>query len=98
MLSMAGRLTLTKAVLSTIPSYTIQGCLLPSRILTNLDKECKNFLWGSTDKKKKLHMVGWPKVTKPKNRGGLGLHAVWERNTTLVTKLCWRMREESGEL
>ena len=43
-------------------------------------------------------MIGWNKVTKPKNRGGLGLHAAKERNTTLVAKLCWRMRGESGEL
>ena len=50
------------------------------------------------DEKKKLHMVGWPKVTKPKSRGGLGLHAARERNTTLAAKLCWRMREESGVL
>ena len=43
-------------------------------------------------------MVGWNKVTKPKNRGGLGLHAAKERNTTLAAKLCWRMKEESDEL
>ena len=44
LLSMAGRLTLTKAVLSASPSYTMQGCILPSRIHTNLDKVCRNFL------------------------------------------------------
>ena len=98
MLSMAGKLTLTKAVLSTIPSYTMQGCILPSRIHVNLDKVCRNFLWGTTDEKKKLHMVGWNKVTKPKNRGRLGLHAAKERNTTLAAKLSWRMKEESDEL
>jgi len=43
-------------------------------------------------------MIGWNKVTKPKNRGGLGLHAAKERNTILAAKLCWRMRGESGEL
>jgi len=95
---MASRLTLTKAVLSAIPSYTMQGCILPSRIHANLDKVCRNFLWGSTDEKKKLNMVGWNKVTKLKNRGGLGLHAAKERNTTLAAKLCWRMKEESDEL
>ena len=98
LLSMVGRLTLTKAVLSAIPSYTMQGCILSSRILANLDKVRRNFLWGSTDEKKKLHMVGWSKVTKQKNRGGLGLHAARERNTTLAAKLYWRMKEENGEL
>ena len=85
---MASKLTLTKVVLSAIPSYTMQGCILPSRIHANLDKVCKNFLWGSTNEKKKLNMVGWNKVTTPKNRGGLGLHVAKERNTILAAKLC----------
>ena len=58
MLSMACRLTLTKAVLSAILSYMMQGCILPSRIHNNLDKISRKFLWGSTEEKKKLHMVG----------------------------------------
>ena len=33
----------------------MQGCILPGRIHANLDKVYKNFLWGSTDEKKKLH-------------------------------------------
>ena len=98
LLSMAGRLILTKTMISAIPSYLMQGCILPSRIHSNFDKISRNFLWGSTEEKKKLHMIGWNKVTKLKNRGGLGLHAAKERNTTLAAKLCWRMRGESGEL
>ena len=98
LLSMAGRPTLTKAMLSAIPFYTMQGCILLSRIHANLDKICRNLLWGSTDEKKKLHMISWNKVTKPKNKGVLGLHVAKVINTTLVAKLCWRMREESGEL
>ena len=43
-------------------------------------------------------MIGWNKVTKPKNRGGLGLYAAKERNTTIAVKLCWRMKGESSEL
>jgi len=54
---MAGRLILTKAVILVIPSYTMQGCILPSRIHANLDKINRNFLWGSTEDKKKLHMI-----------------------------------------
>ena len=52
LLSMAGRLTFTKVVLFAIPSYTMQRCILPSRIHTSLDKVCRNFLWGSTVEKK----------------------------------------------
>ena len=45
-------------------------------------------------KKRKIHLVGWTKVTKPKDQGGLGLHAAKERNLTLASKLCWRMKNE----
>ena len=46
LLSMAGRLTLTKAMLSAIPSYTMQGCILLSRIHANLDKILQEFIMG----------------------------------------------------
>ena len=42
------------------PIKSIPTCILPSR----------NFLWGSTEEKKRLHMISWNKITKPKNRGG----------------------------
>ena len=94
LLSMAGRLTLTKAVISAIPSYAMQGCYLPERIHNNLDRISRNFLWSSTEEKRKIHLVGWTKVTKPKDQGDLGLHAAKERNLTLAAKLCWRMKNE----
>ena len=38
-------------------------------------------------------MVGWNKVTKPKNRGGLGLHAAKERNTILAANFARELRK-----
>ena len=62
--------------------------MLPTRVLNNLDKVNRNFVWGSTEEHKKLHMVGWKKVTKPKCRGGLGIQEASGRNLTLAAKLC----------
>ena len=42
-----------------------------------------------------MHMISWEKVTKPKNKGGLGIQSAKGRNLTLATKLCWRM-ENAG--
>lgn len=47
-LSLAGRLTLTKSVLSSLPMSTI---MLPKSILDGLDKISRAFLWGSTVEK-----------------------------------------------
>ena len=74
----------------------MQGCMLPSKVLNSLDKINRNFLWGSTDLAKKMHMVNRKKVTKPGAKGGLGLQEAKGRNLTLATKLCWRMHNYRG--
>ena len=91
MLSMAGRVVLSQAVISTIPSYVMQGCIIPSRVLNSLDRINRNFVWGSNDSVKKMHMINWKKVTKPKAKDGLGLQEAKGRNLTLAAKLSWRM-------
>lgn len=55
LLSMASRTTLIQASLSTIPAYTMQCAYLPSKVLDNIDKINRNFLWGSTETAKKMH-------------------------------------------
>lgn len=55
LLSMAGRTTLIQASLLTIPTYTMQCAYLPSKVLDNIDKINRNFLWGSTETSKKMH-------------------------------------------
>ena len=37
-------------------------------------------------------------MTKPKDRGGLGLQAARGRNTTLLAKLNWRLHNEKDAL
>ena len=49
-------------VLSVILAYVMQGCILPARVLNNLDKFNQNFVWGLTDEKKKMHMVNWKQL------------------------------------
>ena len=89
--SMAGRVVLSQAVISAIASYVMQGCMLPSRVLNSFDKISRNFMWGSNDSVKKMQMVNWKKVTKPKTKGGLGLQEAKGKNLTLAAKLSWRM-------
>ena len=40
---------------------------------------------------RKMHMIGWSKVMKPKGLGGLGIFQVKARNAAILAKLCWRM-------
>ncbi|XP_050240928.1 uncharacterized protein LOC126689793 [Quercus robur] len=86
-LSLAGCRVLIQSSLAVIPSYIMHCSYLPRRVLDGLDRVNRNFLWGSTDSAKKIHWVGWEKVTKSKEEGGLGLQTAKGRNVALLTKL-----------
>ena len=62
LLLMASRVVIAQSVLSAIPTYVMQGCMFLTRILNNLDKVSRNFVWGSTEDHKKLHMVCLGKI------------------------------------
>ena len=84
---MAGKAVLIQASSSAIPAYIMQSNLLPGKVLDGIDKVNRNFLWGSTENKGKMHWVGWRKVTRPKDERGLRLQTAKGRNTMLLAKL-----------
>ena len=86
-LSLVGRVILSQSITSTIPNYVMQSVALPPKIMQGIDKLNRNFIWGSSENRKKVHLIGWGKVTKAKEEGGLGIHAVKPKNTTLLAKL-----------
>nr|AID60103.1 hypothetical protein [Brassica napus] len=90
-LSLAGRITLTKSVLSSVPVHTMSTIALPSSTLNQLDKIARAFIWGSIDGTRKQHLVSWEKICKPKREGGLGIRLAKEMNVALLAKLGWRM-------
>ena len=94
LLSLASWAVLIQASLATIPFYVMQCSQLPGRILNGLDRVNRNFLWRSSDTVKRIHWVGWDKVTKPKEEGGLGLQSAKGRNVAILAKLNWRFNIE----
>ena len=57
-LSLAGILVLLKATVTPIVEYYMQCCKLPVRVSERIDKFTRDFLWGSNDDRRRLHMVG----------------------------------------
>ena len=90
-LSFAGRTVLIKSVMSAIPNYVMQGVALPVHVCDKLDKINRGFLWGSTSEKRRMHMVGWSKVIKSKEDGGLGIEVARAKNIALLSKLNWNV-------
>ena len=83
-LLMAGRATLIKASVTSIPIYTMQTKLLHKKISHHIDELSCNFLWGDTEHHRGYHTVNWATVTLPKEAGGLGIPSTRHRNHAIL--------------
>ncbi|KAI8572900.1 hypothetical protein RHMOL_Rhmol01G0236900 [Rhododendron molle] len=92
--AMLGRVTLIKYVNRTIPAYVMQNVMLPKGVHKAIDKANRDFLWESSENERKIHSVGWDKITKPTDLGGLGIRKSYDNNIIAMAKLNWRMNVE----
>lgn len=89
-LSMGGRLTLIKSVLDSIPTYYMSLFPIPKKVLKQLDKIRRDFLWEGNINTHMFHLTKWDKVTQPKHQGGLGIRDLEVHNKCLLMKWLWR--------
>ncbi|OIT00921.1 putative ribonuclease h protein, partial [Nicotiana attenuata] len=89
-LTMAGRATLIKSTLNNLPNHIMQYIHIPASIIKKMDKYQRNFLWGTTTTRKKLHLFKWRTVTQPIEMGGLGIQTLQQKNAALLGSLAWR--------
>ncbi|XP_052622021.1 uncharacterized protein LOC128127534 [Lactuca sativa] len=66
-LSLGGRLTLSKAVLGSLPTFYFSLFVAPASVIKTLEKLRRNFLWGGAEESRKINWVKWQKVLSPKN-------------------------------
>ena len=97
-LSLAGKITLCKVVLSSIPLYPIQLALLLKIICYDIEKLCRRFIWGQNDGKDKIHLVNWRTMCQQKEVGGLGLRKMDGMNKAFIMKLALRVFQNSESL
>lgn len=64
-LSLAGRATLIRSILSSLPIYYMQTAIIPSKICEDLDKVAREFLWGTCGNKRRPSLVAWEKYVPP---------------------------------
>lgn len=88
-LNLVGRSVLVKAVLAALPTYYMQTILLPKKVISDLEKQSRSFLWGDNDGGRKLHLLSWEQVVQEKRYGGLGLKDIRKQNKAFIMKLCW---------
>jgi hypothetical protein len=87
-LSQAGRLQLTNAVFTTLPTFTMCAFLLPKTVVKQIDKFRKHCLWRGCDINNKAPpKAAWKKlVCIPKESGGLGVLNLSTHNERLLLK------------
>lgn len=92
-LSMAGRTTLVQSITSSLPVYLMQTTRLPEVVCNKIDQLNRNFLWGSTEEKRRLHLVNWQKLSLPRDYGGINVREAKKSNIALplLAKLGWKI-------
>ncbi|GKD09684.1 hypothetical protein Tco_1189369 [Tanacetum coccineum] len=75
-----GRLMLVASVLEAIHVDWASVFLLPIGVSGDINKLLKNFLWNQSEGTKGSFKVPWKNVCKAKQKGGLGLKNLRERN------------------
>lgn len=94
-LSLAGRATLVQLVTNIIANYTMQTTKLPASVSKEIDALNRNFLWGGSEDRRRVALVKWETMFRPKKAGGLGLRKTSDMNKALFAKLGWKI--ESGD-
>ncbi|XP_062086266.1 uncharacterized protein LOC133792381 [Humulus lupulus] len=61
-LSYAGRVQLVHSVLMGIHNYWMSIFLLPQGVIRDIDRLCRNFLWGEKGSRRKLHLTSWEQI------------------------------------
>ena len=91
-LTKAGKVTLIKSVLSSLPIYQSSLLLAPKDIMNQIYKLLKDFLWGGgKGNQHRMHLVNWETVKRPLLDGGLQFKDPELSNIAMGGKILWQL-------
>lgn len=88
-LNIAARVVLLKSTLQAIPIYPLSVMAVPKGVCAKMIEIYRKFLSGGPKQQKKWALCSWNSLTKPKEKGGLGLRDPTTLNQVLAAKLWW---------
>lgn len=89
---------MVRSVLGNLPTYYPSLFVAPEGVLETLQKICRQFLWGSTEGKRKIYWKSWDNITASKENGGLGVGSIKSLNISLIVKWLWRLHSDPQAL
>ncbi|XP_059067465.1 uncharacterized protein LOC131858288 [Cryptomeria japonica] len=72
-LSFAGKATLVKSVLVVVPIYQLSCFNLPQSKKEILNRHLRSFFWQGAEEKKRISLMAWDKICRPKSARGIGI-------------------------
>lgn len=76
----------------------MQTAKLPRTICDEIDKKARRFVWGGDEEKRKIYLLSWECLQKPRDQGGLAIRSARQTNAAFLTKLGWRVLTEPNAL
>ncbi|KAJ1443560.1 ribonuclease H [Sesbania bispinosa] len=83
--------TLAQSCIYSITSYILQGVVIPVSTCDEIEKICRDFIWGSSQGQRKCHLISWEKICKPNEEGGLSFRSLRVLNEAYLLKLAWNI-------
>lgn len=93
---MGGRITLINSVLASLPLYYFSFFKAPKKVIKEMVRTQRNFLWGGSEDVQKMAWLRWSRICLPKESGGLGIRSMEIFNLALLGKRRWRLVDEKN--
>lgn len=85
-ISLGGRLILINFVLDALPTYLMSLFPLTSKVMKNLDRLRRDFLWHGCKEGKGYKLVNWHTTMQSREQGSLGIRNLRTQNNILMMK------------
>jgi hypothetical protein len=86
-LSFDGRILVTKAILSSLPTFYLSNFKLADGAIEIVDKSRRIGVWGKMENSNRpKSLAAWELVCRPKSKGGLGISNLASHNEALLIK------------